>query len=350
MATEQLNTEEQENSPASIDVNELNDNAALAAKTGKTKSSVKQTGIKQSVAKKKSASKPKAVSESRPVAKKTSPKTTNKGDVAKPKSSKKQPVAKEEKTIEPAKKISGKATKFIFQLKYHTKPGESLFITGNHSIFGNENIAEALPLQYLNEETWVASVDIEAASVTEQGILYNYILKGPDASAIYDWGEDKKLTTELFKYEEVLIADAWNFAGYYNNAFYTEPFQNVLLKNNLTEVKIKEQKKYTHIFKIKAPLLKKGETICLLGSAEETGKWNKETPILLNRKAGEDFHSIALNLDKTDMPLVYKYGIYDIVNKKFVRYEDGNNRLLFHAHAAAKNKLSIINDGFIVLA
>ena len=39
------------------------------------------------------------------------------------------------------------------------------------------------------------------------------------------------------------IADAWNHAGYYNNAFYTEPFQNVLLKNNLTEVKIKAAKK-----------------------------------------------------------------------------------------------------------
>ncbi len=341
MATEQLNTEERPVVPAPADTIETNSNASPDIKDNKPGSPGKKPAKKKSV--EEVAAKPK------PAAKKTAAKKQKASDASNLKEATKQAVAKKEKAVTATKKTSAKTTKFIFQLRYHTKPGESLFITGNHIIFGNENIAEAMPLQYLNEETWVASVDIEAASVNEQGIHYNYVLKGKDNSTVYDWGEDKKLTPALFKYEEVLIADSWNFAGFYNNAFYTEPFQNVLLKNNLTEVKIKEPKKFTHIFKIKYPLLKKGETVCLSGSAEETGNWNEEAPVLLSRKADEEFHSIALNLDKIDLPLVYKYGIYNTVDKKLLRYEDGNNRMLFQAHAAAKNKISIINDGFIVL-
>lgn len=285
-------------------------------------------------------------------------KAAKQAEAIKPKAAAKKPTPKKassvatkakvlKKAAKPAKKTA--ATKIIFQLKFHTKPGQLLFVTGDHPIVGNENIANALPLQYLNEETWAASADIDAASVPEQGIQYNYILKNQDGSVMYDWGNDKKLMPGLFKYEEVLIADSWNFAGYYDNAFYTEPFQNVLLKNNHTEVKIKEPRKFTHQFRIKAPLLKKGETICLLGSAAETGKWTAETPVLLSRKTGEDFHSVSLDLTKVDFPLIYKYGVYDTISEKFLRYEDGKNRILFQAHAAAKNKISIVNDGFIIL-
>ncbi|MEO8710754.1 MAG: 4-alpha-glucanotransferase [Parafilimonas sp.] len=262
------------------------------------------------------------------------------------------PAAKKIKKPKAAaiKKPAVATTKFIFQLNFYTKPGESLFIIGNHEALGNNNLADALPMQYLNEESWVVSVDINhSSSMPKEGIEYNYVLKHADNFTVYDWGKDKKLTPELFKYEEVLIADSWNHAGYFNNAFYAEPFQNVLLKNNLTEVKIKQPKTFTHIFKIKAPLLKKGETVCLLGSAKETGLWDETKPVLLSRKADEDYHSVSLNLSKIDLPLVYKYGVYDTVNKKFINYEGGNNRVLFHAHAAAKNKITIANEGFIVL-
>ncbi|MBS1747623.1 MAG: 4-alpha-glucanotransferase [Bacteroidetes bacterium] len=248
------------------------------------------------------------------------------------------------------KKIVGaKITKLIFQLRFHTKPGESLFVLGNHALLGNNNSDKAVPLQYLNEASWVVSIDLDAATVPAEGIKYNYFLKTADNPVIYDWGNDKVLKPDHFIYEEILISDAWNHAGYYNNAFYTEPFQNVLLKKNFTETKSNQHKNYTHLFKVKAPLLKKGETVCLLGSAKETGGWDETKPVILNRPQDEEFHSVKLNLAKADLPIMYKYGVYDTANKKFLRYEDGNNRILFHAHAAAKNKITIINDGFIAL-
>ena len=52
-------------------------------------------------------------------------------------------------------------------------------------------------------------------------------------------------------------------------------------------------------------------------------------------------------MSKVDLPLFYKYGIYDVNKKKFICFEDGPNRVLYHAHAAAPNKITIANDGFI---
>ena len=162
------------------------------------------------------------------------------------------------KETAPAKKTSKKTvlkkiapvktTRLIFQLKFFTKPGDNLFITGDHEIFGNKEISKALPLQYLNEQMWVATIDIDAASVPENGITYNYLLNYADGENVYDWGSDKKIDKSILKYEEVLINDTWNHAGYFQNAFYTEPFQNVLLKKSFTEVKVKRPKKFHTYF------------------------------------------------------------------------------------------------------
>jgi 4-alpha-glucanotransferase len=346
LATEQIHTAEQ---GISSDINAQEKNGeittpekkAIQKKEGKENTS-KKTATKKpadKAAKKKTASKT-------PAKKSAGKKIKKEAIVVSTESEENISTAKQKNT---KKAVAEKVTKLLFQLKFHTKPGESLSITGNHEIFGNNNPDEALEMQYLNEDTWVVSFDMPASSVPAEGIEYNYLFKNAENVSVFDWGMDKVLTPDLFKFDEVLIADTWNHAGYYDNAFYTEPFQNVLLKHNFTEVKIKQPKSYSHIFRIKAPLLKKGETVCILGSAAETGSWNEEAPVLLSRKRGEDYHSVALDLSKVDLPLIYKYGIYDTVNKKFSRYEDGSNRMLFHAHAAAKNKITIANDGFIKL-
>lgn len=348
MTTQKSNSKEQETISANAGAEQLNrDNnqptpTAKKAKKAKAVTEAKPSEIKKAAVQKKKA-------EEKPAPGKAPAKKAKKAKAVEKEATEVLPVTIKEKKSKPVKKPAVKTTKVIFQVRFYTKPGQSLFITGNHEIFGNGIIAEALPMQYLNEESWVASIDIAGSAVPAEGIHYNYILKDEEGSAVPDWGEDKKLTPDLFKYEEVLITDAWNFAGYYNNAFYTEPFQNVLLKNNFTEVKIKQPKKFTHILRIKAPLLKKDETVCLVGSAAETGAWDADQPVLLSRKPGEDFHSVALDLSTIDLPLIYKYGVYNTAHEQFVLYENGANRVLFHAHAAAKNKITIANDGFIHL-
>jgi 4-alpha-glucanotransferase len=272
------------------------------------------------------------------VEKKTSIKQTEAKEVPKKTTLKKKGVIKEEKAT---------TVKITFVVRFHTKFGQSLFISGAHEIFGNNHPANALPMQYLNDQLWTVTIDLNKFSIPKEGIVYNYMIRYEDNSVSYDWGSDKILSTDSLASEEILIIDSWNFAGYFENAFYTEPFKHVLLKSSYTPVKVIAPKTYSHIFKAKAPLLKKGETLCIVGNDIALGSWNENDVLLMNRKEDEDFFSAKVNLSKAFFPITYKYGIYNIAEKKIVRYEDGNNRVLYDAFV--KNKKTIVNDGFAVL-
>lgn len=274
---------------------------------------------------------------------KTGDKKTAVTSSAKKKSAEKKPSGK----ITVRQSVSRATKKITFQLKFHTELGQDLFVTGNHPLLGNNDPEKAVPLQYFNEEYWSVTLLFSTDDIQTGPITYHYILRNADGTTSYDWGNDKNFDLSTIKATEVHFTDAWNFAGYYENAFYTEPFTQVLLAANHTDVKVASPKTITHILKVKTPLLKKGQTLCVLGSSKIFGNWNTASPILLSQETEGDFYQVQLDLTKESFPVAYKYGVYDLVSNTFIRYEDGNNRILYDA--VVKDKLCIINDGFAVL-
>ena len=237
--------------------------------------------------------------------------------------------------------------KLTFRLRYHTKVGQSLLITGNHELLGDGQTSRAVPLHYFNEQSWQLTIALPEGTATEAAITYNYILRNADGSSVQDWGNDRVIIPSVFKQGEVLIVDSWNHAGAVENAFYTEPFKNVLLHAHHTEVRIAAPLGATHTFEVKAPLLQKGQTLCILGSGTALGNWTTTAPLLLNRTAGEDFLSVEIDLSREPFPVNYKYGVYDVERGNFIRFEDGENRILNDAGAPVKH--TVVNDGFVRL-
>jgi 4-alpha-glucanotransferase len=238
--------------------------------------------------------------------------------------------------------------KVSFWLRYATQYGQQIFITGNHPLLGNNNLAEALPLQYFNEHYWTCSVDFSAISLPNEGITYHYFIID-NGSITHEWGAYKKIESSDANYAELTLLDSWNYAGYVENTFETEPFQQVLLKKLPDTSKRADQStaSFTHQFIVKAPLLQADETICLLGSGDTLGNWQTEKPVLLSYFSQTHSYEVSLNLTEDDFPIAYKYGIYHLVEKKFVRYENGNNRV---AHdRAVSNTLIRYQDGFVWL-
>lgn len=244
-----------------------------------------------------------------------------------------------------ALKCSG--MRFIFQLRFHTEFGQSLLLSGDHTIFGMNRVEQALPLRYFNGQLWYLTLDLPTEAVPDADISYHYVLRDKDGSLIHDFGRDRVINPAKIGAEEVLIVDSWNDPSFYENAFYTEPFKEVLLHGNQTEVRVEVPARVTHVFKVKAPLLGKEQTLCLLGNTGSLGHWNTSRPILLNRLPGEDYLSVSLDLSSESFPIYYKYGVYDVAQKVFVRYEGGDNRELHDSIAAGKQ--TIVNDGFAVL-
>jgi 4-alpha-glucanotransferase len=67
----------------------------------------------------------------------------------------------------------------------------------------------------------------------------------------------------------------------------------------------------------------------------------------MNRKSGENYYTVSLDLSREIFPIAYKYGVYDTVAKKFLQFEDGNNRVLYETNFPEEQ--TIIHDGFLVL-
>lgn len=232
-----------------------------------------------------------------------------------------------------------------FYLRFSTRFGQSLYVTGNHEALGNNNTVKAAPMQYFNDEFWYAQVEIEDVELHKVDIVYNYVLREDNGNEIVEWGDDriidvKKLTSK----EEIVLMDTWNHAGEIENAYYSKPFREVLLRST-EETKAKEIKTFTHEFKVKAPMLAANEVICVAGTGKTLGDWKTDPPVLLNRN--ENWWDIKLNFGKDSFPVAYKYGVYNTATKKFVHFESGRNRTL--QVDTQKNKVTVVHDGFAQL-
>jgi len=232
--------------------------------------------------------------------------------------------------------------KLHFYVRFHTEAGQSLNISGDIAALGNGNLEKAFRMTWLNNDFWHGTIETDIS--TPSKIHYKYILSYDDGFRVVEWGNDKEI--DVFKpgIEEIELVDSWNYAGEYENVFFTAPFQQTLLKENNTRLKAKSPKTFTHLFKVKAPLLQKNEVVCLSGNGPALGDWDTAQAILLGREGG--WCAVKLNIPKENLPLFYKYGVYNIKEKTFVRFEEGENRFLF---GDAANKITILHDGFVHL-
>jgi len=231
-----------------------------------------------------------------------------------------------------------------FYLRFSTHFGQSIFVSGNNDILGNDDLAKAFPIQYLNDQLWHGSITVNTTKDLNT-IRYKYILREEGKEETVEFGDDRVALLDDTQADEIVFFDTWNYSGETENVYFTQPFQDVLLKTPAAVAKIaaKAPKVYTHEFRVKAPILSEDEAICITGGAAILNDWSTENPILLTKN--KTWWKVRLNLSKENFPVAYKYGIYNVKNKKFTAFESGNNRTL--SGDAGKRKIIINHDGFI---
>lgn len=231
-----------------------------------------------------------------------------------------------------------------FYLRYHTSFGQQLFISGNTEELGNGDFDKALPMEYLNDEFWQGSVEIRKKEMPAK-IIYKYLLKNENQELIAEWGDDRIIEKTDKEIAELQLVDTWNHAGEFENAFLSAPFAEVLLAAKSSKKAAANDKNHTHTFRVKAPLLKKDQVLCLRGTGTRLDDWSDDQIVLMSRQG--NWWTASLDLSEESFPITYKYGVYHTGNKEFISYEGGNNRSLYSD--AHKKKQTIIHDGFAQL-
>ena len=57
------------------------------------------------------------------------------------------------------------------------------------------------------------------------------------------------------------------------------------------------------------------------------GEWQMVKPVLLKKE--DNWWTCKLDLSEEVFPLAYKYGIYNKKEKRFIHFEEGDNRIVF---------------------
>ena len=238
--------------------------------------------------------------------------------------------------------------KLHFKISYFTYWGQRLLVSGNIPELGNNDFSRALPLNFQSPEDWTA--EIELSRTAEFDITYRYILYN-EHSGKYDeeWGNDRKLVLDSSKTEHFFCIDTWNSPSSIENVFLSTPYQDVLLKNETDTVDENsiQPKKYTHVFRVKMPLIGKNETLCMIGDCEQLGNWSTANPAML-MKSTENYWFAKLDLSKVKRDIHYKYGICDTETGQFRYFESGPD----HIAAVYNSKKTVVQkaDGFVRIA
>lgn len=194
-------------------------------------------------------------------------------------------------------------------------------------------------MQYLNNQFWQLNLDLLVSAKTTR-LAYHYLLRNQDGITVLEGEKDRVYT--LGKEIPICFVDTWNHAGNTSNVFFTAPFLNVLNKTT-PKRNTKKPKLVTHTFRVKAPLLTQNESVCLVGNDPIIGNWDNKLSPLLSKKG--NWWEIHLDLSNASFPLSYKYGIWDRTKQHFVRFEEGENRML--EKNSTPNLLTCIQDGFL---
>src|SRR5689334_19928846 len=107
-----------------------------------------------------------------------------------------------------------------FYLRFSTRFGQRLALTGNTDSLGNGQLTEALPLQFLNDEFWHISLEIPVAS--KFTLHYQYLLIEENGEMRKDAENTRYIILDKNQ-ENLICLDSWNDGSYIENAFYTAP-------------------------------------------------------------------------------------------------------------------------------
>ena len=225
--------------------------------------------------------------------------------------------------------------KIHFHLYYATQYGENLFVKTELHRNGNAIQGEHA-LTYLNDTLWHSSVELD----TKPGDVLRYHYEWHDRfGAIRTEGGTREIAPVAGSPLEVY--DYWIPMGAVQNAFEPQAFR-VLAAGTPKMPEAKKSDVWTHIFRVKAPLLEADHVVCLLGHGTGLRAWDIKAPLLLH--PDEFGWSVRLDLSGENFPLGYKYGIWNTRTKEFLGFEDGGNRALYPP--AAGTKQVVLHDGF----
>ncbi len=139
-----------------------------------------------------------------------------------------------------------------FHLRFHAVAGQAFYIQGNIPALEETADMPGLLMTYQNNDYQQATLVIETSNLS--GIIsYSYLIQNADGIETLEAASDRSIDLSTIKADTTHIYDTWNYAGEFQNVFYTQPFREILLRQKPVKIKIPVVKNISHQFKVKWP-------------------------------------------------------------------------------------------------
>lgn len=217
--------------------------------------------------------------------------------------------------------------KVHFYLRYATRFGESF------SLCLPDN--RRLPLEYVSDDLWHVNLKIDPKQDPE-GLSYAYEFHTTDGLIKPEADPQRRLNWQKSD-RDLVVYDYFNPLGVLENVFTTQPFRP---RSNEAPASEKSSA-FTHIFRVKAPMLEADHCVCLLGHGKGLRNWDTAAPILLKNRGA--WWETRLDLSGEEFPLGYKYGVWNTRSNKFLGFEEGGNRAIYPPVAQG---ITVLHDNF----
>lgn len=216
--------------------------------------------------------------------------------------------------------------KVHFYLRYATRFGESFSLCLSDGT--------RIPLEYVSDDLWRLSLDLQPKQYPD-GFCYSYEFNSADGLHKPEANPGRRLDLSKPAGDQA-VYDYFNPLGQVDNVFTTQPF-----RQNRPEETTEKPGAFTHIFRVKAPMLDADACVCLLGHGKGLRNWDTAAPILLKNKG--EWWEARLDLSEEEFPTGYKYGVWNTRSHKFLGFEEGGNRAIYQPVAQEK---TILHDNF----
>lgn len=158
--------------------------------------------------------------------------------------------------------------KLIFKINYRTAWGERLYVVGNIAALGNGERSKALPLSYVGDGMWMASVSLVRMK-TE--ICYSYFVVSDKGGIRAEWGNPHRFR-KVKDAECVELSDSWQERPA-DKYYYSTMFSSVVFRRENRAKNVMPISQYA-LVRVSAPSVKPNEDLLIVGNCQMLGNWD----------------------------------------------------------------------------
>ena len=211
--------------------------------------------------------------------------------------------------------------KLTFHVDYHTRWGESVYISGSIPALGDNSENNALRMSISGSEHWTATIEIPD---NIRSFDYCYIVRNDNGNTRHEWGNRRKFHI-LTDNEAIEIYDRWQDQPC-DKPYYSSALTECICKRMNHNHPLVPTKGVTQI-QVAAPMIKSDEVLAICGSVPALGGWDVKNAVLMNDST-YPIWTANLPTDALSALTEYKFIILKARTGELVAWEGGSNRYI----------------------